>query len=125
MSYAIECDGPFSSSNATEADLHHAFDDDNARGGHIIFAAPDETYIQAAGEGDGPYVMEYRTAGDTANYHADRQLSKEEVRAAFVQFFRGDSTWRTSRQWKREENTGCMSVILFCALFLATAILMT
>lgn len=101
MSYSLECAESFSSSDASDADIRRAFDDDRIRGEYIILTSPDGSYIQASGEGDGPYALEYRNAGDTANFRADAELSKQQVRDAFLQFLRGEEAWRTSRQWMR------------------------
>jgi hypothetical protein len=62
MAYTLECAGSFSSSDASEADIHRAFDDDRIGGEFIILTAPDGGYIQASGDGDGPYSLQYREA---------------------------------------------------------------
>src|SRR5262245_5491952 len=80
MGYSIECAESFSSDNASESDIHRAFDDDGIRGEYIILTAPDGSYLQAAGEGDGPYTLEYRNAGESANYRADHEPTKRQVR---------------------------------------------
>ena len=63
MPYKLECAQSFSSNDASEADVNRAFDDDRIRGEYIILTAPDGSFIQAAGEFEGPYVLEYCDAG--------------------------------------------------------------
>jgi hypothetical protein len=125
MSYSIECAQSFSSSNASEADVHRAFDDDGIRGEYVILTGPDGSYIQAAGEGDGPYTLEYRNSAEGINYRADTEPTKQQVREAFLQFLRGDTAWRTSRQWKAQSRAGCLAVILVGLTVFATLTVMT
>src|SRR4030095_6811795 len=51
----------------TEEQLRDTFDDDKGRGEFVILSEKPEVYIQASGEGDGPYALEYRD-GD-ADHH--------------------------------------------------------
>jgi hypothetical protein len=119
MSFSIECAQSFSSANASESDIQRAFDDDAARGEYIILTADDGSYIQASGEGDGPYTLEYRNAGESVNHRADEEPSKQQVREAFLQYLRGDAKWRTSRKWTQiKTKSGCMTVLLIAVAML-------
>jgi len=99
----LECAGSISSGNATEAEVRRAFADDGGRGEFIILSQADEMYIQAAGEADDPYVMEYREGSDDRHFECTRELKKSEAEAAFLKYLKGDSTWKTDFQWKKQE----------------------
>lgn len=113
MPFKIECAESLSSSEATEADVHRAFDHDELRGEYIILTAPNGDFIQAAGEGDGPYALEHRTAATDEHICAVANCTREAVRQAFLAFLRGDESWRTSREWKPlAQGKGCLGIVL-------------
>jgi hypothetical protein len=45
------------------ANLKEVFADDSLRGEFIILEADANTFLQAGGEGDGPYTLEYKERG--------------------------------------------------------------
>jgi hypothetical protein len=65
----------------------------------MILSADDATFLQAGGEGDGPYTLEYRRAGE--QFQAVIPLTKHQVERAFLDYLRGGSGWRTERQWRQ------------------------
>jgi hypothetical protein len=126
MPYHLETAGSLSSDNVTEADIHRAFDDPRARGEYAILTAPDGGFMQAGGEDDGPFVLEHRDAKTEVQIQAQVELTKEQVRQAFLQYLRGGSEWHSAHQWEPlQEKSGCLSVLLVAAAFgylLATTI---
>jgi hypothetical protein len=121
MPYQLECAQSFSSDDASEADINRAFDDDRIRGEFVILTAPNGSFIQAAGEGDGPYTLEYRDAATQEHVRAQGELTKEQVRAAFLEYLRGSSAWRSGWQWEPVRSSGCLSVLIV-ALMLVGAV---
>jgi hypothetical protein len=89
--------------NVTEEQLREAFRDDGRRGELIILSAKPEVYIQAAGEGEGPYALEYREGDDQHHYSAGDAFRKEDVLRAFQWYLAGDSRWRTEFSWQKIE----------------------
>ena len=79
----LECAETVSSANATETEIRNAFADDHGRGEFIILSDTDQVFIQASGEGDGPYTLEYREGGDDRHFQCARDAKKAEVEAAF------------------------------------------
>ena len=112
MAFSLECAQSFSASDASEADINRAFDDDAARGEYIILTAPDGGFIQAFGEMDGLYVLEYHDETSKKEFRASRKLSKTEVRQAFLQYFHGNPIWQTTRQWNSVKSGGCLSIVV-------------
>ena len=43
--------------NVTEQQVHEVFQDDQQRGDFIILSQQPQVYIQASGEGDGPFSL--------------------------------------------------------------------
>jgi len=99
----LECAKTISLPNATETDIRKAFADDNGRGEFIILRESDQFYIQAAGENDGPYILEYREGGGDRHYRCTRgmDMNKSEVESAFVKYLKGDMSWKTDFQWEQ------------------------
>jgi hypothetical protein len=116
MPYKLECAQSFSAADASEADINRAFDDDRIRGEYVILFAPDGNFIQAAGEGDGPYVLEHREVRMKDHVRSRGELTKEEVRTAFLQYRRGDARWRTSHEWEPCKTGGCLSAIAIASI---------
>jgi hypothetical protein len=106
----------------SERDIDEVFEDDAGRGEFVILQAGEGRYIQAAGEGEGPYVLEYREAGSDAQYRATQPLGKAEVKAVFLDCLRHGSSWKTDRDWKAIDvpRSGCLAPSL--GLFLLVAL---
>jgi hypothetical protein len=93
--------------DVTEQTIEEVFFDDSLRGEFAILAADENTFLQAGGEGDGPYTLEYKEAGK--QFQGVRPLMKQEVKEAFVDYFRGGSGWRTKNEWKEAAlQKGCL-----------------
>jgi len=99
----LECAQSISSANATEAEIRGAFADDRGRGEFIILSETDQVYLQASGEGDGPYALEYRDGSDERHFRCARDVEKPELETAFLKYLKGDPTWKTDFQWERLE----------------------
>jgi len=103
--------------DVTEQTLEEVFADDSLRGEFIILSADDAMILQAGGEGEGPYVLEYRE--ERNQFQALAQLTKHEVKEAFLDCLRGGSEWRTKRQWKPLPiKKGCFKQAAALLLFL-------
>lgn len=86
--------------NATEDDIRRIFEDEALRGEFVTLAREDEFYIQAAGEGDGPYTLEYRDGSEQKHFQAKGDATKEQVLRAFLQYRRGSSEWKRDFTWE-------------------------
>jgi|LSQX01.2.fsa_nt_gb hypothetical protein len=100
----LECAQNFSSAYATESDIRNAFADDRRRGEFIILSDADQVFIQAAGEYDGPYILEYREHGADSQFQCTHDLTKAEVETAFLKYLRHDASWKTDFSWKKLES---------------------
>jgi hypothetical protein len=89
--------------DVTEEQLRDAFSNDAGRGEFIILSAQPHIYIQAGGEFEGPYALEYREGDDQHHYSAGNQVRKEDVLRAFLSYLAGDSRWRTEFAWQKIE----------------------
>jgi hypothetical protein len=104
----------------TEKELLTAFLDDEARGAGIYLESEDGATLLAAGEGFGPYTLEYFPSPRSGTHlRARDELKKQEVRDAMVDYLRGGSAWRESYAWREvadEESEGCLTIVLAPAL---------
>ncbi len=99
----LECAETISASNATETDIRKAFADDQGRGEFIILSEAEEVYIQASGESNGPYTLEYREGDARRHFQCTRDLQKGEVEAAFLKYLQRDATWESAFLWTKLE----------------------
>jgi hypothetical protein len=108
--------------DATAQTLEEVFADDALRGEFITLAADDGTFLQAGGEGHGPYRLEYKEAGK--QFQAAVPLTRQEVKEAFLDYLRGGSDWRAGRDWKElPMRQGCSQPAAALLLLLLGAIL--
>jgi hypothetical protein len=102
--------------NITEKDLLAAFLDDEARGEAIYLESEDGASLLAAGEGFGPYTLEYFPSPRSGTHlRACDELKKQEIQDAMVDYLRGGSAWRESYPWREvedEKSEGCLTVVL-------------
>ncbi|MDY0165882.1 MAG: hypothetical protein RBS80_05015 [Thermoguttaceae bacterium] len=96
----LECAQAIASADATEADIRNAFADDGGRGEFIILAAADQVFLQASGEEDGPYTLEYREGSADRHFQCTRDLAKAEVEGAFLKYLNRDASWKTDFPWQ-------------------------
>ena len=96
----LQTQGGMYSGIADEPDIIRAFEDDEKRGEFIILSQGEEVYIQAAGEGFGPYTLEYRDGDEDNHFQCTRELSKPEVQSAFIGYLKGDPSWKSNLEWK-------------------------
>lgn len=87
----------------SEQQLRAAFDDDKGRGEFVILSQKPEVYIQASGEGDGPYSLEYRDGDDEHHFSGGDTFRKEDVLRAFLWYLAGDARWRSEFSWQKLE----------------------
>ena len=87
--------------NVTEAQLREAFRNDAKRGEFIILSSSEQHYIQAYGERDGPYELEYREGDKKHHFRAKDEYNKTRVEQAFVWYLNGDDRWRTDFPWEK------------------------
>jgi hypothetical protein len=91
------------SDSVSEAELIDAFQDDARRGEFIVLSQSKEVYIQAGGEQDGPYSLEYRDGNKDRHFRCNRDVSKSEVQAVFLKYLRGESSWQSQFEWEKLE----------------------
>jgi hypothetical protein len=87
----------------TAEQLREAFKDNARRGERIILSQQLQVYMQAAGEAEGPYTLEYRDGDDQHHLQAGKDFRKEDVLRAFLWYLAGDPRWRTDFHWRRRE----------------------
>ena len=85
----------------TEEQLRAAFRDDMGRGEYVILSHEPEIYMQASGEGDGPYSLEYRDSDREHHFQAAGDYRKADVLRAFLWYLAGDARWRTEFRWQK------------------------
>jgi hypothetical protein len=97
----LECANAQPIQNATESDIARLFGDDRARGDFVILSHSKQYYVQAAGEGNGPYTLECR-AGDKENhFRCTQSLGKHAVQVALLKYLRHDSSFTTDFVWEK------------------------
>ncbi len=96
----LETQGGMYSGIAKESDIIAAFVDDKKRGEFVILSKSEQVYIQAAGEGFGPYTLEYRDGDEDHHFQCTKELSKPDVQSAFIGYLKGDRSWKSNLQWK-------------------------
>ncbi|MHC4740991.1 MAG: hypothetical protein ACYS8Z_03715 [Planctomycetota bacterium] len=112
---------------ATKSDIMEIFQDDEGRGDLINLSLGSEDYIQATGEGDGPYRVEYREGDEEHHFQCSQELSKSEVESIFLKYFAGDESWRRAVRWTQlgggwaelgmgEEQDRCSGVPFACSI---------
>src|SRR2546426_3036985 len=87
----------------SEQQLREAFADDKGRGEFVILSQKPEVYIQAGGDDDGPYVLEYRDGDADHHFSAGDSFRKEDVLRAFLWYLAGDARWRSEFSWQKLE----------------------
>jgi hypothetical protein len=98
---------------ATEGDLVRVFSDDGVRGGFVILRSDDGSLLQTAGKGWSPYTLEYFPTKDAIRYQQATQLTKDQVSAAFIDFLRNGTSWRSAHEWRElSETKGCLPTLL-------------
>ena len=98
----LETAGYLASQNVTVAELDNAFQDAVGRGEFIILSQSDQVYIQAAGEGESSYFVEYRAGDAKHHFRCTEDVSKKEVHALFMKYLAGDSSWKTDLAWEAD-----------------------
>jgi hypothetical protein len=84
---------------ATEADLLGALDfmaDGNIE---YVILEDGERFLQAAGERDGPYHLQYCPGDAEAMTHVPSGVDRTGLRDAMASFRRGDTAWQTDHDW--------------------------
>ncbi len=100
----LECAGKLGISDASEDTIKYAFADDTARGEFLILSRSGQEYLQAYGEGDGPFQLEYRDGEEARHFRAKDDLTKEKVKTCFLLYFRGDPAWKSPYDWEPIRN---------------------
>ena len=90
--------------NVDQTDIESAFS--QAFGKFIILLGEDGGFIQAAdvwapdsGASD-PFTLEYRDCVSSKQYATTEPVTLEQVRLAFLDYFRGGDLWRQSHTWE-------------------------
>jgi hypothetical protein len=93
---------------ATADDVRRILSDWKARGEYAILLRDKETFIQVAGELDGPFVVEYRQEGK--QYRADGEFDLATIERDFLSYLAGTSVWKDSHHWHDiKAGMGCLS----------------
>lgn len=96
--------------NPTEDDIRLAFD--ALQKGWIEFAILEDDsgrFVQTAGSGDGPYVLDYNEGSTQWQFRAsDSNITKARALNAFLGFRRGDPAWNSFHVAKDQTLATCM-----------------
>jgi len=101
----LSCENAPPVHEATDEAIRKAFLDDEARGSFIILSESDQVYLQAAGSGNGPHILEHRDGDATRHFQCLRNLDRSEVQSVFLKYLRRDGAWKTDFQWSALEAT--------------------
>jgi hypothetical protein len=66
----------------------------------MILSQASQTYMQAAGEDDGPYCPEYRDGDEDHHFTAGCDLCRRDLKRAFLSYLTGDPRWRPEFRWE-------------------------
>lgn len=103
--FHLECGPDIDELDASEADISRVFAMDDERSEHIVLTRDDGSFLHAAGEGDGPYMLVFHDEPAKRNYRAHAELSREEARDDMLDFFRGGSLWWDENDWTEVKHT--------------------
>lgn len=84
---------------AAARDVERVFDDDEDRGEHIVLTRGDGSFLHAAGEGEGPYMLVFHDDAANRHYQAHAEFSREEVKDALIDFLNGGPAWWDENDW--------------------------
>lgn len=85
--------------NVTEEQLRETFRNVAGFGEFIILSQGPEVYMQAGGEDDGPYRLEYREGDGLKHFTAGDDFKKDDVLRALLWYLSGDERWRSEFKW--------------------------
>lgn len=119
----LETENSLVPEGATEKDLVRIFGDDDELGGFVILTADDGSFLQAAGKRGSTWTLEFYPEKDAPRHQqATTQLDKGQLRAAFTDFLQGRTGWRTSFEWREQnERKGCLPGLLVVLLMVVAA----
>ena len=88
-----------------------------------ILSTDDMTYIQASGDQEKGFVLEYHAGSNEEHYGCiQKSLPLERVVEAFQKFARGDDSYKQDFEWLRQgAGGGCMGAIVLLSLAGAAA----
>jgi hypothetical protein len=89
--------------NVTAEQLRAAFASDAGWGEFIILSRDRDHYLQAAGETDGQYTLEYRDGDAAHHFCAGDAFRKEDLLRAFVSYLADSAQWRSEFNWQKLE----------------------
>jgi hypothetical protein len=99
----LECANSKPIQNPVERDIDWLFADDKARGDFVILSHSAQYYVQVAGEGSGPYILECRAGDKEHHFRCPQNLSKQAVQTAFLKYLRLDPSFTTDFIWEKVE----------------------
>lgn len=74
--------------------------DSMARGDvEFVILEDGDAFIQAAGQGDGAYELNYKAAGDESLYEVSGGVRADVARNALLSYRRGDGRWHIGQPW--------------------------
>jgi len=97
----LETAGSIRFKSVTEEQLRTAFHEDAPCGEFLILRQQPQVFMQAGGEDDGPYCLEYRDGDDEHHFRAAGEYHRDEVQKAFLWYLAGDPRWRTEFTWQK------------------------
>jgi len=90
---------------ATEADVDRIFTDEGTRSEHIVLTRGDGSFLHAAGQGDGPYLLVYHDEPTGRHYRAHAELSRNEAKECMIDLLRNRSAWWDDNDWSEVKHS--------------------
>jgi hypothetical protein len=97
--FHLECGPAIDHSNASENDIKRVVALDDERGEHIVLTRDDGSFLHAAGEGEGPYMLVFHDEAAGRHYQAQAELARDQVTEALLDFRRGRTKWWDENDW--------------------------
>jgi hypothetical protein len=97
----LETAGTLRFAEVSAEQLRAVMSDDRKRGEFVTLIEGPEVFMQAAGEGDGPYQLEYRDGDDERHFCGVGAFRKEDVLRALLWYLEDDARWRTEISWQQ------------------------
>ncbi|MEM7317366.1 MAG: hypothetical protein AAF497_29930 [Planctomycetota bacterium] len=105
----LECAQGSGANPARPQDIEEVFRDDQRRGEFAILTDEDGSFVQVAGQGEGPFTVEFFDKASDQHWVAAKRHSKNEALSVFLAFAKGERSWRDSIEWTEldSKSGGC------------------
>lgn len=95
----LECGPDIDQAAPSDHDIKRVVAMGEDRSEHIVLTRHDGSFLHAAGEGEGPYMLVFHDEESGRHYQAHAELSRHAVTEALIDFRRGRSAWWNENDW--------------------------